>query len=41
MSGVMEHCYEVGLRINHTNWWCCTLDYDSEFGPKMHWKTRN
>jgi len=29
MSGVVEHCYEVGLRIYHTNR-CCTLDYDSE-----------
>jgi len=32
ISGVMEHCYEVVLRINHTSWRCCTLDYDSEFG---------
>jgi len=30
MSGVIEHYYEVGLRIYHTNWICCTLDYDSE-----------
>jgi len=31
LSGVIEHCYEIDLRIYHTNWrWCCTLDYDSE-----------
>jgi len=30
MSGVIEHCYEVGLRIYHTNWKCCTLDYAQE-----------
>jgi len=26
MSGIIEHCYEIGLRIQHTNWRCCTLD---------------
>jgi len=30
MSGITEHCYEIGLWIYHTNWICCTLDYDSE-----------
>jgi len=30
MSGVVEDCYEAGLRIYHTNWRCCTLDCDSE-----------
>jgi len=30
MSGVTEHCYEIGLRIYHTNWRCCTLAYGSE-----------
>jgi len=25
VSGVIEHCYEVGLRIYHTNLRCCTL----------------
>jgi len=24
MSGVIEHCYEVGIRIYHTNSRCCT-----------------
>jgi len=30
MLDVIEHCYEAGLRIYHTNWRYCTLDYDSE-----------
>jgi len=30
MSGVTERCYEMGLRIYHTNWRCCTLAYGSE-----------
>jgi len=30
MSGVTERCYEIGLRIYHTNWRCCTLAYGSE-----------
>jgi len=29
MPGVTEHCYEIGLWIYHTNWICCSLDYDS------------
>jgi len=24
MSSVVEHCYEAGLRIYHTNSKCCT-----------------
>jgi len=30
MSGVTEDCYEIGLRIYHTNCRCCTLAYSSE-----------
>jgi len=30
MSGIVEHCYEVGLWIYHTSWRCCTLDCDSK-----------
>jgi len=29
MSGVTEHCNEIGLPIYHTNWRCCTLVYGS------------
>jgi len=30
MSGVTECCYEIGLRIYHPNWRCCTMAYGSE-----------
>jgi len=31
MSGLTKHCYHAAsLRIYHTNWRCCTLDYDSK-----------
>jgi len=30
LPGVIEHCHEIGLRMYHTNWRCCTLEYDSE-----------
>jgi len=29
MSGITEHCYNIGLWIYHTNWISFTLDYDS------------
>jgi len=29
-SGDTERCYQTGLLIYHTNWRCCTSDYDSE-----------